>query len=136
MARRQGGIPGRYGGPYQAARKRALPRLRAGTDCARCGGLVDSTMPADFDHLEDGSLDWSHRKCNRSAGGKVGRAAQLAVLAAKPRRVCVICGAGISPSAIPETVTCGGRVCVTEIKRLRHARQPDPEPPVTAGRVW
>ena len=105
----------KYGGVYQRRRKAMLPMLRAGVACSRCGGLVIEGMPADLDHIDGdlawahGDLAWAHRSCNRSHGGKLGRAAQLAAAGKKPKpaqRPCCECGISFSPS-VATTITCG-----------------------------
>ena len=58
---------GRYGGKYQAERKRLAPLVAVGdTPCGRCGGLIDG--PWDLDHHPSGALIPAHQACNRSFG--------------------------------------------------------------------
>lgn len=134
-----GSMSGRrkYDRHYVAARKRMTPQLRAGVPCARCGLLVDDSMPAQLDHLSDNPNDlaWSHARCNMSAGGKIGgkiRAAQRA----RPLRPCCVCGLPFKGSK-SNVVTCGNPACVARLRASRRAWEPDPVPQTTpAGRVW
>lgn len=100
----------------------------------------------DLDHTDDGSgyLGFAHssaclvcsRKCNQAAGGELGALRQGKQL--RGRR-CVICGmpfnAGTGSSGARQA-TCGQRPCVTQLRRIRKAREPDPAPPPPTGRVW
>jgi hypothetical protein len=70
---------GRYGGSHQAVRRALLP-YAVGAECARCGRPILSGEPVDLDHADDGAgyRGFAHQKCNRQAGGRLGRARQLA----------------------------------------------------------
>ena len=51
-----------------------------GSVCARCGRPILPGQPVDLDHTDDGVgyRGWAHRRCNRQAGGRLGRARQRA----------------------------------------------------------
>jgi hypothetical protein len=68
----------RYGGDHQALRKAARAHAY-GTPCVRCGRIMRLGEPIDLDHRDDGNgwLGFSHAKCNRQAGGRLGRARQI-----------------------------------------------------------
>jgi hypothetical protein len=68
----------RYGGDHQAIRRVALPRAY-GQPCSRCGLPMRPGQALDLDHRDDGSgwLGFSHARCNRAAGGRLGRARQI-----------------------------------------------------------
>lgn len=68
---------GKYGPEHRRIRAATL-EAAYGSACVRCGALMVRGEPLDLDHAEDGSyLGFSHRHCNRSAGGEK-RRAQLA----------------------------------------------------------
>jgi len=62
-----------YGGPHQAIRKALLP-YAVGSACARCSRAILPGQQVDLDHNDDrvGYRGWSHPRCNRSAGGRLG----------------------------------------------------------------
>lgn len=68
----------RYGGKHQAIRRAGLV-LAYGTPCCRCGKLMQPGQKLDLDHRDDGPgwAGFAHAKCNRSAGGRKGRAVQM-----------------------------------------------------------
>jgi hypothetical protein len=72
-------VIGKYGGEHQALRRAAKP-FAYGQPCVRCGQPMRPGQPIDLDHADDGAgwLGFAHSHCNRSAGGRVGRARQLA----------------------------------------------------------
>jgi hypothetical protein len=69
----------RYGGDHQAIRRAVAP-YAAGAVCVRCGRPVLPGEAWDLDHRDDraGYLGVAHRRCNRSAGGRLGAARQKA----------------------------------------------------------
>lgn len=70
-----------YGSTHQKLRKQWTPVVNAGgTRCARCGQLIEPGSEWDLGHTDD-RRTWTgpeHSTCNRSAGGRNGRAAQAA----------------------------------------------------------
>jgi hypothetical protein len=72
-------VTGRYGGTHQATRRAMLP-YAAGSLCCRCGRPILPGQPVDLDHRDDGVgyRGLAHARCNRQAGGRLGRARQLA----------------------------------------------------------
>lgn len=68
----------RYGGNHQAVRRAGLASAY-GTPCVRCGRLMHPGQQLDLDHRDDGPgwLGFAHARCNRQAGGRKGRAAQM-----------------------------------------------------------
>lgn len=65
------------GWSHQQARRRLPPP--EGEPCPFCGLAMWPDMPLDADHAlprafggVDAPLRWSHRRCNRRAGGKLG----------------------------------------------------------------
>jgi len=68
----------RYGAAHQALRKAGKP-YAYGTPCARCGRPMRAGEAIELDHADDGVsyLGWSHARCNRQAGGRLGRARQI-----------------------------------------------------------
>jgi hypothetical protein len=68
----------RYGGDHQALRKAAKPHAY-GTPCVRCGRVMRSGEAIELDHRdnEPGYLGFSHARCNRQAGGRLGRTRQI-----------------------------------------------------------
>lgn len=72
------------------------------------------------------------KRCNQSAGGKAAALRQGKTLT---ERTCIICGMPYRAS-MTKQVTCGQRNCITEIRRIRKARQPDPEAPKADGWAW
>jgi hypothetical protein len=138
----------RYGSAHRRAREAIIPLVQWGvTPCCRCGHPLEHGDKVDLDHRDDGSpgyLGLSHnspcrvcnQRCNQVAGGL--KAAEMAGYKPRNRR-CVICGNPYLASRGTDganTVTCGKRECVTEIRRIRKARQPDPEPPPVTGRTY
>lgn len=77
-----------YGGTHQATRRAALPDAY-GRPCSRCGRPMLEGQALDLDHTDDrdGYRGFSHAKCNRSAGGKLGRSRQLARRRATRERI-------------------------------------------------
>lgn len=77
-------MTGDYGGEHQAVRRANLP-YAYGAPCGRCGRPMLAGQPLDLDHNDDrvGYRGFAHARCNRSAGGKVGRARQLTRRTAK-----------------------------------------------------
>ena len=76
------------------------------------------------------------KRCNQRAGGVL--AAQLAGKRLRERQ-CVICGMPFTASRGTDgaqAATCGRAECVTQLRRVRKARQPDPAPPPATGRQW
>ncbi len=69
----------RYGGEHQAVRRAVAP-YAVGSVCVRCGRSIELDEPWDLDHSDDraGYLGASHRRCNQSAGGRLGAARQRA----------------------------------------------------------
>jgi hypothetical protein len=69
----------RYGGEHQALRRAVTP-YTVGSSCVRCGRPILPGELWDLDHADDraGYLGASHRRCNRSAGGRLGAARQKA----------------------------------------------------------
>src|SRR5262245_43080736 len=67
----------RYPGKHQATRRALAPSV-PGSTCARCGRPILPGQPWDLDHSDDrgGYLGAAHRRCNRAAGGRLGRARQ------------------------------------------------------------
>jgi hypothetical protein len=66
-----------YGTHHRALREGLKPIVEAGlVRCARCGVLIEPGMAWELDHAagKQGYLGPSHRRCNRSAGGKEGAA--------------------------------------------------------------
>jgi hypothetical protein len=59
--------------------RRAALRHAYGQPCSRCGLLMRPGQALDLDHRDDGAgwLGFSHAKCNRAAGGRLGRARQI-----------------------------------------------------------
>jgi hypothetical protein len=134
-------------GQHKRAREALYPTIEWGvTKCYRCTHPLEPGDLVELDHAPDGSYGgFSHgrspcrvcgRRCNSSAGG------QQAALAAGKRlreRPCVICGLVFTASRGTDgaqAATCGRTPCVTALKRLRRAHQPDPEPPPPSGRAW
>jgi len=98
--------------------------------------LRSESRQLELDHDEFGGyLGLSHKLCNRSAAGVKSAIVTGKTLAGRPKAACVVCGIPIRPSR-PAIVTCGRAGCVTELKRARHARQPDPVAPMASGRMW
>jgi hypothetical protein len=70
------------------------------------------------------------QRCNQSAGA----AKKIAMYGQTPAtRRCVICGMPFTVHHHAEQVTCGKSKCITEIRRVRKARRPDPVPPAAQG---
>jgi hypothetical protein len=68
----------RYGGDHQAIRSAAKP-YAYGRPCVRGGRVMRPGEAIELDHADDGGgyLGFSHAKCNRQAGGRLGRARQV-----------------------------------------------------------
>lgn len=70
-----------YNGPHKAARKRLQPDVDAGRAvCWRCGKPIIPGTPWHLGH-DDAGRRWmgpEHERCNLQAGGRKGRAIQLA----------------------------------------------------------
>jgi hypothetical protein len=68
----------RYGGDHQALRRAAKP-FAYGQPCSRCGQVMRPGQALDLDHRDDGTgwLGFAHARCNRQAGGRLGRARQI-----------------------------------------------------------
>ena len=64
-----------YGSKHQALRKRLLP-LAIGTPCVRCGAPMLADQELELDHTDDRTAyeGFSHKRCNRRAGGIKGAA--------------------------------------------------------------
>lgn len=137
----------RYSTAHRRLRAALYRQLRDGTPCARCGHpMHPRTEHLALDHTDDGTsyLGFSHdspcgtcgERCNSAAGGR--HRARNAGEKLRDRR-CVICGmpyrAG-SGSDGAKQATCGQQNCITALRRIRHLRQPDPEPPEATGRDW
>lgn len=135
-----------YDAAHRRARETAIATTPPGSPCARCGHPMEPGDRLQLDHRDDGPgyLGLSHaspcrtchRKCNQSAGGIL--AAKMAGKESRDRR-CVICGKPFHASQGADgtlSVTCSTQACVTEIRRSRKARDPDPEPPPQTGRAW
>ena len=116
------------------------------TLCARCKHALEEgdRVQADHDDQGDGYLGLSHsspcricgRRCNQAAGGE--RAALLAGKRLRSR-ACVVCGKNFVASRGSDgsvAATCGQRACLTELRRVRRAHEPDPRPPPQTGRAW
>jgi hypothetical protein len=101
-----------------------------------------------LDHTDEGDayLGFSHdspcticgQRCNSAAGGR--HRARNAGQNLRERN-CVICGQPYRASTGTggsKQVTCARRQCITELRRLRHDRKADPEPPPVKvdGRAW
>lgn len=132
---------------HRRAREAMLAQVIPGeTLCYRCQHPLEAGDLIELDHADDGSYGgFSHgrspcricgKRCNPSAGGTKGALLQ----GKRPRsRSCVICGKQFTASRGTDgrlAVTCGQRECVTAVKRLRRAHEPDPEPPPQTGRSW
>ena len=137
----------KYTGYHRRARAAGLALLEPGSPCVRCSHeMWPAADILNLDHSDDGTgyLGFSHsspcrtcgKRCNQSAGGIKG-----ALLAGKrPReRACVICGRAFVASRGTDgsnAATCGQRSCLTRLRAIRKACQPDPEPPAQSGRPW
>jgi len=132
---------------HKRARDALYPAIEWGvTKCYRCHHPLEPGDLVELDHAEDGSYGgFSHgrspcrvcgRKCNASAGGQK-RAAEAGQQLRG--RACVICGKHFTASRSTDGAsakTCGRSECVTKLRRLRKAREPDPQPPAQQGRAW
>lgn len=137
----------KYGRPHQRATKAAMRTVQWGTTpCCRCDHPLEFGDRVELDHNDDGigykGLSHSSpcrvcgERCNQKAGGE--KAALQAGKQLKNRR-CVICGTpftATSGSVGALQATCGVQECKTALRRIRKARQPDPEPPPVTGREW
>jgi hypothetical protein len=87
-------MTGAYGGQWDRLRRSLLAAMRDGDPCPRCGRPMFRTQALDVGHVVDvvagGALAdgarLEHGRCNRQAGGRVGRARQLRRAAARRRR--------------------------------------------------
>lgn len=137
---------GKYGSAHKRAREAGLSQLPPGSPCVRCGHeMWPAADVLNLDHDEDGGyLGFSHsspcrtcgKRCNQSAGG-----IKAALQAGKRlrERACVICGKQFTASRGTDgsnAATCGQRDCLTRLRAIRRAREPDPEPPPQSGRPW
>jgi len=98
-----------------------------------------------LDHNDDGTYrGFSHgspcrtcgERCNEKAGGIKGALDSGKRLRTRP---CIICGKAFTASRSSDgavAATCGGRLCLTELKRIRREREPEPAPPPQSGRAW
>jgi hypothetical protein len=71
----------KYGYEHRMRRKRYADEVKAGhVFCARCRELILVDDVWDLDHTDDGAayLGPSHRRCNRSAGGRRGKQVAMA----------------------------------------------------------
>lgn len=84
-----------YDYAHQQERRRQLARLAeaGGWECPMCNMVMLPGMPLDLDHstplVEGGRHSprrLTHRACNRSAGGKLGRAIQTGTPVYTPSR--------------------------------------------------
>lgn len=102
-----------YGGQHQAIRAANLP-YAYGKPCTRCGQPMLPGQDLDLDHFDDrgGYRGFAHARCNRSAGGKLGRARQLA--RARERRAPMITtctlGIQISEDRTKTSIAAAGRL--------------------------
>lgn len=142
-------------GPWQHRRKASEhKRIRAAllplvvfglTPCYRCRHPLLATDRIELDHADDGTYGgFSHaspcaicgQRCNPQAGGIKAALNQGKRLRS---RSCVICGRQFTASRGTDghdAATCGRQVCLTELRRLRKAGEPDPDPPPQTGRPW
>jgi len=77
-----------YGNAHRLERKRWAAIIEtSGVRCARCRRVITADMPWDLDHAPGklGYLGPSHRRCNRTAGAKIGAAITNARRRAKRR---------------------------------------------------
>lgn len=137
----------KYGRPHQRATRAMIAVVQWGeTPCCRCGHPLERGDKVEADHNDNGigykGLSHSspcrtcRERCNQKAGGE--KAALQAGKQLRDRR-CVICGKpfrATSGSIGAKQATCGEQDCKTELRRIRKARQPDPEPPPVTGRTW
>ncbi len=122
---------------HRRARAAYLSQVVWGTTpCCRCGQAL--TPPVQLDHSDDGNgyLGLSHKSCNARAGGIKG----ALLNGKKPRqRQCAICGMPFKASRGTDgsnAVTCGRQPCLNQLRAVRKAREPDPQPPQQSGRPW
>lgn len=118
------------------------------TKCCRCSHVLEWGDRVQLDHDDEGG-DHDYRglahgsrcrvcgnRCNQQHGGIL--AAKMAGKTLRSR-ACVICGKNFTASRGTDgsqAATCGMADCVTALKRLRKAHEPDPEPPPQTGRQW
>jgi hypothetical protein len=136
-----------YGPDHVRARKAMLKLVQWGTTrCCRCEHPLEYGDRVDADHNDNGigyrGLAHSSpcqvclTRCNQEAGGNK-RALQAGQQLRD--RNCPICGKpfrATTGTSGAVQATCGTRDCITELRRIRKARQPDPEPPAQGGRIW
>jgi hypothetical protein len=86
----------RYGGEHQALRRAVTP-YAVGSVCVRCGRPILPGQPWDLDHTDDGAgyLGASHRRCNRSVGGRLGAALQRAARKERTNVMLAECTLGV-----------------------------------------
>jgi hypothetical protein len=91
----------RYPGDHQAIRRAVAPQV-AGSPCVRCGKPILGEW--DLDHSDDraGYLGASHRRCNRSAGGRLGAQRQRRRRRERTTRMLAECALGIEISEARE----------------------------------
>jgi hypothetical protein len=77
--------PGVNYGPHRSIRRALLP-YAVGSLCVRCGLPILPGQPVDLDHTDDRAayLGWSHSRCNRAAGARLGNARRRARNERKP----------------------------------------------------
>jgi hypothetical protein len=103
----------RYPGPDQSTRRALLPDAY-GMPCARCGRLMMPGQALDLDHRDhrSGYLGFSHRACNRAAGGRLGndrrRARREGVLRVAKKKVAL--GVEISEDRAHTSIVAAGYV--------------------------
>lgn len=136
-----------YGSAHRQARKALLATVTPGvTLCTRCRHPLQAGDKIDLDHDDETGkyAGFAHHspcnicnaRCNQAAGGQL--AAKMAGKESRNRR-CLICGIAFHASQGADgtlSVTCSQQPCITEIRRIRKAREPDPEPPPPTGRAW
>lgn len=105
-----------YGGRHQATRRAMLPGAE-GQPCSRCGQPMHQWQALDLDHTDDrgGYRGFSHARCNRSAGGRIGAQRMRAARRARRERsrvvlTEVVLGVQISEDRRYTSVAAAGRV--------------------------
>lgn len=92
----------KYAGQHRAIRRAMLP-YAVGSKCTRCLRVILPGQVVHLDHEDDGVgyRGWSHKRCNESAGGKLGAARKRAARNAtreKVKRMTQECVLGIEIS--------------------------------------